>query len=489
MLAAQLHLLEPAQLAQAGVEHVVHLHVAELEARHQHVLGVVLLADDADHLVEVEEHHDHAGEHLEPVLDLAQPVARAAHQHGAAVVEPLPQRLLERDHLGHDAVDEHVHVHREARLELAGAEQLLHHHARRHGAVLGLDDDAHVLRRFVAHVGDERQLLVVQQLGELLDEPRLLDHVGDLRDHHLPLASCALLLLPARPQPERAASGAVGLGDRPRRLHDDAAGGEIRAVDELQQVVGARVLVRDHVQSRVAKLGEVVRRDRGGHADGDALGTVGQHVGKGGGQHDRLALGAGVVVAKVDRILVDAFQQQARDLRHARLGVAVGGGAIAVDVAEVALAVDERIARGEILREPHQRVVDRLVAVRVERAHHVADDLGALAESGTGIEPQHLHPVEDAPVHRLQSVARVRQRPSGDGRERIGEVALLQRLVQRHRIDAAAVGRQGRGRLGHGSAIEHGAPSQVLPLFVSSHGCISSFRGTSRASTCEQRAD
>ena len=41
--------------AQAGVEHVVGLHLGEPEGRLQHVLRLVLLADDADHLVEVEE--------------------------------------------------------------------------------------------------------------------------------------------------------------------------------------------------------------------------------------------------------------------------------------------------------------------------------------------------------------------------------------------------------------------------------------------------
>ena len=75
---------------------------------------------------------------------------------------------------------------------------------------------------------------------------------------------------------------------------------------------------------------------------------------------------AGIIVAEVDGVFVDAFEQGARDIRHARLGVAVGGGAVAVDVAEIALAVDQRVARGEILGEAHQRVIDGLVAMGVE---------------------------------------------------------------------------------------------------------------------------
>ncbi len=51
-------------------------------------------------------------------------------------------------------------------------------------------------------------------------------------------------------------------------------------------------------------------------------------------------------------------------VRQPRFGIPHGGCVIAVDIAEVALAVDQRIAHGEILRQPHQRVIDGLVAMR-----------------------------------------------------------------------------------------------------------------------------
>lgn len=46
---------------------------------------------------------------------------------------------------------------------------------------------------------------------------------------------------------------------------------------------------------------------------------------------------------------------------------------IAVDGAEVAVAVDEHIAHGEVLRQTHERIIDRRVAVRMIAAQHVAD--------------------------------------------------------------------------------------------------------------------
>ena len=211
--------------------------------------------------------------------------------------------------------------------------------------------------------------------------------------------------------------------------------GKIRTLDPFQQRLRFRLGLVDQMQRRVAKLGRVVRRDRGRHADRDALRAVGEQVRKSAGQHDRLFRLAVVIGAEFDAVLVDAFEQEPRDLGHARFGVAVGGGIIAVDIAEIALAVDQRIARGKILRQPHQRVVDRLIAMRMERAHHVADDFGGFLERRAGIEPQQPHAVEDAAMHRLQAVAGVRQRAVHDGRERVSEIALFQRIAQHHLVD------------------------------------------------------
>ena len=194
------------------------------------------------------------------------------------------------------------------------------------------------------------------------------------------------------------------------------------------------------MQQRRAQLIGVVRRDVRRHADGDAGRAVGQQVRERRRQHHRLLAGAVVGRAEIDRVLVDAFEQRLRHLVSAALGVAHGRGVIAVDVAEVALPVDQRVAHGEILREAHQRVVDRLVAVRVVVAHHLADDLGALLVAAGGVELQLAHGVEDAPVHGLQAVAHVGQRAVHDRRQRVGEIALFQRIL------AAGWARCRRGR-------------------------------------------
>jgi hypothetical protein len=121
-----------------------------------------------------------------------------------------------------------------------------------------------------------------------------------------------------------------------------------------------------------------VARDLGRQADGDAAGAVEQHERQARGQQPGF-LGRAVVVGdEVDRALVDLVEQEAGDRRQPGLGVAHRRRAVAVARAEVSLAVDQRIALREVLRHPHQRVVRRLIGVRMKASEHVADDARAL---------------------------------------------------------------------------------------------------------------
>ena len=119
-----------------------------------------------------------------------------------------------------------------------------------------------------------------------------------------------------------------------------------------------------------------------------------------------------------------------------RLGVAVRGRRIAVHGAEVALAGDQRLAHHPGLRHAHQGVVDRLVAVRVVLAHHVADDAGTLHRPAGRVEVQLVvHGVHDPALHGLQPVPHVGQRPGLDHRHRVSQVPLTSLLRDRYRVD------------------------------------------------------
>ena len=225
--------------------------------------------------------------------------------------------------------------------------------------------------------------------------------------------------MPSCPDPKRAATDGVGLGDGGRRIDDNAAGREIGTGHVFQQRAAPGIGRVDQVERRVAKFRRIVRRDGGRHPHRDALRAVGEEIGEGARQHDRLVLRAVVGRTKIDRILLDAVEEEVRNIGQPRFGIAHGGWIIAVHIAEVSLSVDEGIALGEILSEAHERVVHRLVAVRMEFADHIAHDPRAFLEGGTGIEAQLLHRVQQSPVNRLEAVAGVGQGPPRDGGQRV----------------------------------------------------------------------
>ena len=188
----------------------------------------------------------------------------------------------------------------------------------------------------------------------------------------------------------------------------------------------------------VRHLAHVVRRDVGGHADGDAGGAVDEQVREARGQHGRL-LGLAVVVGhEVDGVLVDVAHHFHGQRGHTAFGVTHGGGRVVAGGAEVALAVDEHVAHRPGLGHTHQSVVDGGVAVRVVLTHHVADHAGALVVAAIGAVAAVVHRVDHAAMHGLHTVAHVRQGALDDHGEGIRQIGLAHLLLQVLALDAFA---------------------------------------------------
>src|SRR5665811_835222 len=113
----------------------------------------------------------------------------------------------------------------------------------------------------------------------------------------------------------------------------------------------------------------------------------------------------------------------------------------------IALPVDQRVAQRPVLDQPHQRVIDRGVAVRVVLTHNLADDARALVVAAVGTVAPVIHRVDDPAVHGLHAVAHVRKRATDDDRHRIVDVAALHLQVDVDRLDA--VGLNDRRLLSH----------------------------------------
>src|SRR5205085_7316637 len=91
--------------------------------------------------------------------------------------------------------------------------------------------------------------------------------------------------------------------------------------------------------------------------------------------------------------------------------------------------------------------------MRVIAAHDRADRRRRLLVWAAGLETVLVHPVEDAAVNRLQTVADVRQRAADDDRHGVVEEARPHFLVELARLDASAGKRTVREQIRHpGSA-------------------------------------
>jgi hypothetical protein len=213
---------------------------------------------------------------------------------------------------------------------------------------------------------------------------------------------------------ERSAARGIGVSDAVEP-DDRATGGQIGAGHELHQIVERGIRVFEQVPSRPYDLDQVVRRHIGGHADRDAARAVDEEVGVGRRQHLGLLELVVVVGHEVDNVFVEVGREGEGRGFEAGLGVAGGGGAV-VERAEVAVAVDERNAQRERLRQAHEGVVDGAITVRVQLSHHLADDAGRLHVPAVGPQPHLGHLIEDAALHGFESVARIGQRARVDDR-------------------------------------------------------------------------
>ena len=356
------------------------------------------------------------------------------------VSHPMADEGIQRQRARH-TVDQRQHVGAEGLLQLGVLVQVVQDHLR-HGVALEHEHEAlaGTAGGLVAHVGDALDLAVAHGLTNGDDEAVRVDLVGQFGDHQAHTA-VDLLSVDHGTHGDQATAGAVGLFDA-LVAEDGGAGGEVRSLDDadqvFQQFLAAGVRVVERPVDAVRHLAHVVRRDVGGHADGDAGGTVDEQVREAGRQHGRL-LGLAVVVGhEVDGVLVDVAHHFHGQRGHAAFGVTHGGGRVIAGGAEVALAVDEHVAHRPGLGHTHQGVVDGGIAVRVVLTHHVADHAGALVVAAIGAVAAVVHRVDHTAMHGLHAVAHVRQGTLDDHGEGIRQIGLAHLLLQVLALDAFA---------------------------------------------------
>ena len=214
------------------------------------------------------------------LLRLAQQIAGAALDRLDPEVEEHLEHLAkgEQDRL---AIHKRQHVGAEVALQRGELEQVVQNHLRVSVAAQ-LHNDPHAIAiTFIANVGDALKLLVVDHLGDALNQRRFVGLIGQLRDDHGIAIGAPRSLdrfdVGHSAHRHRAAAAQVGLADA-FTPQDLTAGGEVRSGNQLDQLLIRDLRVRDQREQAINQFIEVVGRDVRRHPHGDARRTIQQQL-------------------------------------------------------------------------------------------------------------------------------------------------------------------------------------------------------------------
>ena len=333
-------------------------------------------------------------------------MARPAQDHLLTEGDEGHQRVLQA-HLPWTAFMQRHEIHGEGGLQLRHAVKLVQHHFRGRIA-LQFNDNAHPRTvAFVAQIGNAFHRLGAHQFGDFLKQRRLIDLIGDFRNRNQLAITAHFLNLGPRaqwygtaPRLERCANAGTAQNQRPGR--------KIRPGHDFHQFFQGQGWIGDQRQSRIQNLGRVMRRDIGGHANRNAARAIDQQIGEGRWQNARFIHAFIVIRLEIDRVFIDAGKQGTRCRGQPRFGVAHRRRRVAVNRTEIPLPINQRQTHGKGLRHAHQRIIDRSIAMRMVFTHHVANHARRFAIGFIGRIAGFLHGKENAPMHRLQTIAHVR---------------------------------------------------------------------------------
>ena len=172
-LAADPHLFETRQVPQPELEDRLRLHVGQPEPVHQHRLRPVLLADDRDHLVQVEVGGEDPFQPVEADLDPVPPVLEPPPHRTAPELEPLAEEGTQVPDPGPAVEPDDVEVDAAGALEVGGREEMGHEARHVDPVRPEAEHEADRVRlvRLVPEVLDHGELSLRHLGGDLLHDP------------------------------------------------------------------------------------------------------------------------------------------------------------------------------------------------------------------------------------------------------------------------------------------------------------------------------
>ena len=237
---------------------------------------------------------------MQAVQYLVQTVLQATPNGDSTELQPFLQQGNNVFHLWALVHADHVEVNPIVLLKIGGGEQVGHDAIGVNPVGTRHDNDAGwvLMIRLVPKVNHHGQLLLLHLCRNLFEDLRARDLVGQRVDHDLSALDGV-----GRAGLQGATSGPVELQDFVLGRDDLGFRGEIRALDDLVNVLGSRLRVVQQVNAGIGHFIEVVWRNIRRHTHGDTAAAIEQDVGQTGWQNLRLVQCAIEVGTPVDRTL------------------------------------------------------------------------------------------------------------------------------------------------------------------------------------------
>ena len=269
-----------------------------------------------------------------------------------------------------------------------------------------LDDHPHPFPvRFVANIGNPLDHLLLNQFSDFFDELGLIGLIGKFGDNNV-FTFAFSIPLDDRPgsKLDHALSGFIGLAN------------SLSAVDE-SRLWGSRVREDDPSIPRERYPGLSIRAIRALIVSAILWGGIlvaiptaipeepltmrfGNLDGRTEGSTERVV----VIRDKIDRFLIDVCQQLGGELGHADLGISHGRRGIAINGAEISLAVDQRITEREILGHSDNGIINRHIAVGMIFTDDIADDSRRFLVGFIPIVAELIHGVKNAAMNGFKTI-------------------------------------------------------------------------------------
>ena len=209
----------------------------------------------------------------------------------------------------------------------------------------------------VANVGNADNLAVFDKLGLTLDHLALVDTVGDgVGDDDV---AAFIVHIDGGVGTKHHTATACGVSvAHPVVAVDSATAGKIGSFDILHQFLDCNIIIINESNATVEDFAQVVGGHVGGHTHSDTVRAVDKKVWYPGRENGGFFALIGIGGHHVNSVLFNIGHHFVGDLLHAALGVTHGGRAVAVDRAEVTLAVDHGVTHVPRLGHANHGEVD-----------------------------------------------------------------------------------------------------------------------------------